>query len=217
MCFSATASFSVAAATAGIGLATLKQVKHPRELPLAVTPLLFACQQMVEGFLWLQLSGESDGGNVAVLSFVFLIFAEVLWPTYTALALLPIEPDRRRRRVFWAIAAIGSALSIYLLAGLVGDPPAVAIRGHSINYTGEVNALSWQQVPYLLCTCLAMLLSSHRVIQVFGAVVLVGFLVSAYVYFATFISVWCFFTAAGSTLIYFYFKRAAKAVRLHSH
>lgn len=217
MCFSATASFSVAATTAVIGLAALKHAKQPREIPLAIVPLLFASQQAVEGVLWLQLSGESDSGKIAALAFAFLVFAKVLWPAYTALAVFLIEPDHRRRRVLCAVALIGSALSIYLLAGLVSTPPVVVIRGHSIGYTSDVEAITWQQIPYLVCTSAALMLSSHRIIQVFGLLILVGFLVSAYVYFAAFVSVWCFFAAANSSLLYFYFKRAAVGVRLHSH
>lgn len=215
MCFSATASFSAAAATAVIAVATLRHVKQPRDLPLATVPLLFALQQAVEGMLWLQLSDETGGGDVRPLSFVFLIFAEVLWPTYTAVAVLLVEPDRRRQRALYAVALIGGILSVNLLMNLLGNSPVAAIRGHSIAYTSDVNALSWQEVPYLLCTCLPLLLSSHRIIRIFGAVVLSGFLVSAYVYFATFVSVWCFFAAGDSTLLYFYFKQVPMSVRFH--
>jgi hypothetical protein len=38
--------------------------------------------------------------------------------------------------------------------------------------------------------------------------------VSAYVYSATFTSVWCFFAAADSTVLYFYFNCAAMRARL---
>lgn len=213
MCFSATASFSVAAATAAIGVAAIRQVTHRTELPLAIVPLLFAAQQAVEGVLWLQLSGEGDGGRVALLSFAFLIFAEILWPAFAALAVLLIEPDRRRRYALGVIAVIGAALSIYLLLGLFIDPPTVAIRGHSIAYTGDAFSLSWRQIPYLLCTCGALLLSSHRTVQLLGVLVLTGFLVSAYFYLATFVSVWCFFAAADSSVLYFHFRRTALAIR----
>ena len=178
--------------------------------------MLFASQQAVEGVLWLQLSGQGDAGQIAVLSFAFLVFAEVVWPSYAALAVLLIEPDRRRRRMLWVLVAIGIALSVHLLTGLLGDPPAVAIRGHSIGYGSEVTSLTWRQLPYLICTCLPFMLSSHRIVQVIGVLVLGGFLVSAYFYLATYVSVWCFFAAADSSLIYFYFRRAALAVDLQT-
>lgn len=174
--------------------------------------LAFARSQRL---LWLQLSGDGDSRTVAALSFTYLLFANILWPAYTAVAVLLIEPDPRRRRIFGAIAIIGAALSIYLLAGLIGDPVGASIRYHSIGYSDEPNPLSWEQIPYLVCVCVPLLLSSHRIIQVFGAVVFAGFLVSAYAYSVTFVSVWCFFAAANSTLIYFYFRHAAAGLRLH--
>ncbi len=213
MCFSATASFSAASITAAIGIATLRQVKDPRELLLAGMPLLFAFQQAIEGALWLQLPAGNSGEAGATLSLSFLVFAKVLWPAYTPLAVLLIEPDPRRRQALSAIAVLGCAISIYVLNRLVHNPPSAAICGHSIDYGGDGNALSWQSFIYLLFTCVPLLLSSSGAIQNFGAVVLTGFAVSAYTYFATFISVWCFFAAAGSALLYFYFKRAAIRAR----
>lgn len=214
MCFSATASFTLATTTAVVGIAAVRQVRHRPELFLAIVPLLFAAQQAVEGLLWLQLSGEGDNGTVAALSFTYLLLADVFWPVYTAVAVLLVEPDRRRRRVFGVIAVIGSVLSIYLLIDLLGNPVSAGIRGHSIGYAGEADPLSWRQIPYLVCVCAPPLLSSHRIIRVFGAVILAGFLVSAYAYYATFVSVWCFFAAADSTLIWFYFRRAAVSASL---
>ena len=102
----------------------------------------------------------------------------------------------------------------FLLIGLLGEEPAAVIRGRSISYSSDVNPLSWRQIPYLLCTSVVPLLSSHRLIRLLGVVVLVAFLATAYAYAAAFISVWCFFAAANSTLIYFYFRRAASAARL---
>jgi hypothetical protein len=215
MCFSAGASFSVAAATAVVGIAALRHVEHPREILLAIVPLLFAFQQSVEGLLWLQLSAETGSESVLALSLVFLIFAEVLWPTYSALAVVMIEPDHYRQRILSAIAISGSFLSIYLLRDLISEPPIATIHAHSIAYTNDANPFSWQQVPYLLFTCVPLLISSHRIIQILAPMALVGFLVSASVYLATFVSVWCFFAAANSTLIYFYFRRSAISARLH--
>jgi hypothetical protein len=123
MCFSATASFSAASITGVIGIATLRQVKHPRELLLAAMPLLFAAQQAVEGALWLQLPAGAGRDAVAALSLCFLVFAKVLWPAYVAPAVLLIEPDLRRRPVLYALAALGCTISIYTLNRLIENPP----------------------------------------------------------------------------------------------
>ena len=216
MCFSATASFSVAAVTAVIGIAAIRHIKFPREVPVAIVPLLFAAQQSVEGIIWLQLSNSSTGNHVPELSVLYLIFAEVLWPAYAPFAVLMIETNPTRRQILSALSVIGVLLSIYLLSWLVTVTPIATIQNHSIVYGYYVNPLSWQQLVYLLCVCGPLLISSHGMIRLFGIVVLIGFAVSVYTYLTAFISVWCFFAAADSTLLYFHFKRATLAVR-HSH
>ena len=94
---------------------------------------------------------------------------------------------------------------------MLAHPPTVAIDHDSLRYASDAGALSWswfwRELPYLLCTCVPLMLSSHRLIRVSGALVIVGFAISAYAYYATFTSVWCFFAAADSTLLYFYFRR----------
>jgi hypothetical protein len=212
MCFSAPASFTLAATTAAIGIAVLTRVRDVRQIPLAIAPLLFAAQQAVEGALWLLLAGAPESPAVAVLTRAFLIFAEVVWPILTPLAVLLIEPDHRRRQILHAIAGGGTVLAVLLLVTVLGDPVTVAVHDNSLCYTSDVGALSWawfgRELPYLLCTCAPLLLSSHRILRAVGAVVVVGFAISTYAYFATFTSVWCLFAAADSTLLFYYFRRA---------
>lgn len=209
MCFSATASFTVAASTAVIGIALLKHVRYPKEILVAIVPLLFAFQQAVEGVLWLQLPQGTDEGNVGHMTLVFLLFAQVLWPVYTAIAVVLVEPAYRRRLVLFAITIAGLMLSIHLAVELFGNTQVATIHGHSIAYGTRVDPMSWQQLPYVICTGVPPLISSHRPIRIFGIAILVGFFVSAYFFVATFVSVWCFFAAAGSILLYFCFKRDA--------
>jgi hypothetical protein len=214
MCFSASASFSLAAATAVVGVATLYQVQRPREIALAAVPLLFALQQAVEGLLWLELSGAADRAAIAALAFAFLLFAEVLWPVYAVLAVLLVEPDHRRRAILCAVVAAGAALSLYLLSGLLSEPPAAIVRGHSIAYSRHAGVFSWQQAAYVIITVGGPVVSSHRIIRLFGVAVAIGFAITAYAYAATLISVWCFFAAASSSLLYWHFRGAARQARL---
>ena len=74
MCFSATASFSAASITGVIGVATLRQVKHPRELLLAAMPLLFAVQQAIEGRSLARFTGRQR----PALQHIFC-FSLILW------------------------------------------------------------------------------------------------------------------------------------------
>jgi hypothetical protein len=223
MCFSASASFSLAAVTAGIGGATLRHTSRPQCWPLALVPLLFSAQQVFEGVLWLQLDGAKDATAIAALSFAFLTFAKVIWPAYIATAMVLVEPDRRRRVILYVLAMMGLGLSADLLMELIRHPALATVRGHSIAYVSAVSGaaapslsgLLEDALPYLICTALPPLVSSHRAIRIFGAVILAGFAVTASAYLGAFVSVWCFFAAAASTVLYFFFRRRAFALPVH--
>ncbi len=65
MCFSAEASFAVGGTLLILGVATIRKVIHKKDLPIALIPIIFALQQMVEGLLWISLV-EDDSGSVAI-------------------------------------------------------------------------------------------------------------------------------------------------------
>ena len=51
MCFSAEASFIVGGSLVLIGAAIIKKVHYKRDIPVALIPLIFAAQQIIEGLL----------------------------------------------------------------------------------------------------------------------------------------------------------------------
>jgi hypothetical protein len=55
MCFCATANFAGSAVLGAVGVATLMEVRHRRELLFAAVPTLFAIHQFTEGIVWLGL------------------------------------------------------------------------------------------------------------------------------------------------------------------
>lgn len=213
MCFSATASFATAAVTAAIGAVALGRVRDRHDIPLVVVPFGFAAQQAVEGTLWLLLDrGIGDGPAVAALSLAFLLFAEVLWPAFIPLAVLLDEPDPRRRLSLRALAASGAALALYLLAALLQTTTGVAVHGANLRYDFTGGGAPWVYLPYVVVTCGPLLLSSHRIVRLAGGVTLLAFAVSFYAYYQALVSVWCFFAAVISTLVYAHIRvRAADA------
>lgn len=58
---------------------------------------------------------------------------------------------------------------------------------------------------YLVSTTVSPLLSTLRGVKVFGALALLSFGAAYYFYATWFISVWCFFAALLSTVIYIHF------------
>jgi len=206
MCFSPVASFVTAGLTGSIGLVCLTRVSHPRELPLAATPLIFGVQQALEGGLWLNLPTAPHSPLVAGLTLAFLLFAEVFWPVYAPLAAWSLEPDARRRRLMLACLAIGVGVASVLLWRLLIGPRVAEIANSCIVYRTTPGDPIPIGLAYLTATSLPLVLSSRRTILVLGLVTLTGCIVAYAFYWAAFLSVWCFFAAAASIVILSHFE-----------
>lgn len=220
MCFSAPASFAAAAIAGGIGVASLWTAARrcdPALLPIATFPVLFAAQQLVEGLLWLDLAQPEPGSCRPVLVHAFLGYAEIFWPVFAPLAALVIEPERWRRRLILICLAVGMALSTYLLIKMIGDPySASAATGHIV-YRNNATYLKGIEFPYVLATTISLLLSSHRTIQLLAGIILGGFAVAYWSYYQSYISVWCFFAAVSSVLVYLFVSRAPTRAGVVDH
>ena len=208
MCFSATASFSAGALLLGIGTLTLKSAMatHQRSaLPFAAIPLLFAIQQLTEGVIWLTFTTDAPLLNW-VMTHVYSFFSHVLWPAYVPLAVWLIEPPGRRRHLLVVFAAAGFAVAAYLLFilmvyGVVSKP-----TGQHVEYDSPHFYAALTMTLYLLSTTTSPLFSTHRMVKAFGALALLAFGAAYYFYAQWFISVWCFFAAVLSAVIYLHFK-----------
>ena len=211
MCFSATASFTVAAIAAGIGAAALHQARTPAERPFAAIPVLFAMQQAAEGGLWLVLSQANDGNWPWILTQVYLAFALVIWPVYTPAAAFVIEPAPWRRAIMFGCGLVGVAIASFFLVQLATLHNEGYISGHHILYRTEVDAPLTAGTIYLTATTLALLSSSHRALQVMGGMVLAAALFTYVVMADVFVSVWCFYAAAASALVLVHFRLSARS------
>ena len=210
MCFSATASFSASAVLLGLGTLTLKSARRPRELPFAAIPLLFAIQQLSEGVIWLTFSYGAPQVN-AVMTHVYSFFSHVLWPVYVPVAVLLIEPPGRRRRALVVFVAAGVAVGAYLLYILVAYPVVSRPTAQHIEYVSPHFYAAAVMTLYLMSITFSLFLSTHRTVKIFGVLALSSF-AAAYFFYATwFISVWCFFAAVLSAVVYLHFVlRSAK-------
>ncbi len=200
MCFSATASFIMAGVTGATGIACLYAVQGRREVLLGAFPALFAVQQAVEGGVWLSLGSSSAGA--CALTTTFVLFAEVVWPMLVPYALLLVEESPRRKLFMRGLLAAGTVLAAYLLFKMWVSPYGASATTFHIRYENGLD-YSYAIYPvYLMVTCGPFLLSTHRSLQQLGVVLVCGFLVAGYFYWYTFVSVWCFFAAGASILIY---------------
>ncbi len=204
MCFSATASFSAGALLLGMGMLTLRSAKHPREWPFATIPMLFAIQQLTEGVIWLTFNANAPLLNT-VMTHVYSFFSHVLWPVYLPVAVLMIEPPGRRRGTLAALVVAGSVVGVYLLYMLVAFPVVSRPTGQHVEYYSPHFFATAVMMLYLVSTTVSPLLSTLRGVRVFGCLALLAFGAAYYFYATWFISVWCFFAASLSFVIYFHF------------
>ncbi len=206
MCFSATASFSAGAFLAVLGTLTLKAGVRPGERLFASIPMLFAIQQLSEGVIWLTFRHETPQLN-AVMTHVYSFFSHVLWPAYVPLAVWSMEPARGRRWILLAFVAAGLAVGTYLLYVLVAYPVVSRPTGEHVEYVSPHFFAAATMTLYLASITFGLMLSTHRSVQAFGVLALLSF-AGAYAFYATwFISVWCFFAALLSAVVYLHFAR----------
>jgi hypothetical protein len=213
MCFSATASFIVGGSLTALGAVTLKRVlsgeKRRAEWAFATIPLLFGIQQIVEGVLWLSIQHD-----IALLetitTYLFTMFSHLLWPVYVPYAVALMEQDIEpwRRKVMWGFRAAGIVAAMLLMA-LVATQPLMAVVDEHIIYVTPF-FYDWPMMAlYVAATCIVALFSSHALIRLFGLMTLLFFAVSYWFYTEAYFSVWCFFAAIISLIIYIHFKRTS--------
>lgn len=207
MCFSATASFVASGVLATIGVATLRHVREPRALLFAAVPLLFAGHQFCEGLVWLAFHGML--GRVALdhAVLLFMLYALGVLPTLMPAAVALMEPPGWRRIAIVGLTIAGAFVCAWNIAGLILFPIHAFVEHFSIAYRNAMTSNMIVSVVYILATCGALLLSSHRVVRTYGVVNVVGLTIVHLVKGYAFASVWCFYAAILSVMLYWQFNR----------
>lgn len=205
MCFSATASFVAGASLSAIGVATIASAKRRSELPFAMIPLLFGVQQTVEGVIWLTFRHEAPLLK-QTMTYVYSVFSHVLWPIYIPLALYFLETTPWRRKTMLAFLAAGISVGFYLLYFLVSRPIVAEVASRHIVYASPHFYLVPVIVLYVATTCFSEVFSSHGFVKLFGGLALLSFIATYLFYVRALVSVWCFFAALLSVLIYLHLR-----------
>jgi hypothetical protein len=208
MCFSASANFIGSAVLGAIGVATLAEVKHRRELLFAAMPCFFALHQFTEGFVWLGLDGRLPPIVTHDAAAAYILYAQGLLPFLLPLSVLLIEPTRARRRRMLDFSLLGAALTVYLLWGLIAYPLQVYAAGHGIVYTNKITTTTLVAILYVTTTCGALFFSGFRTLVLLGGLNLIGLLTVMEVRRYEFTSIWCAYAAAVSVVIFFFFRQS---------
>jgi hypothetical protein len=221
MCFSATASFGAALVLIPAGIYCLKLANELDESywALAVLPLMFGLQQMIEGGVWLALI-SGDAASARVLSLGFLMFSHVIWLGWVGFSSYLTESSPHLQRLFLAIGVFGLALGLSMYVPLVlhAELLHTSIINHAIYYelTFVHDYFISQQVltaVYAAVILLPLMLSSDRYHRVLGMLVFVSGVLTWAFFGWVFVSVWCYFAALISLYLFFMIIRSVRYSR----
>ena len=215
MCFSASASFVSGGVLSALGVLAIKKTKFPHEKMIASVPFIFGIQQIIEGFIWINSNEiQTPSGIVTfgpkVLTYGYLFFAMILWPTFLPISIGLIELKRKKKILILTLPA--AITSLYFTWVLFKYPIYSQIQENHIQYHFTIHPSLFIVTTYCLATILPCLLSSHRWIVGVGAVLTVALLFSKIYFDDAFASIWCFFSALLSAFIYIHF-----AIRERTH
>ena len=205
MCFSSSASFIAGTSLCAVGVATLKKTEAKTELPFAMIPLLFGIQQLTEGVIWLTFSHDAPLLK-RTMTYLYSGFSHVLWPMYVPFAIGIMEAVRWRKKAIFAFQAAGIAVGLYLLYFIMTSPVVAEVVGSHIVYVSPHFHLIPMILFYLSATCVSCFFSSHKFVKLFGVLALLSYIAAYLTYVKAVTSVWCFFAAILSVLIYVHLR-----------
>jgi hypothetical protein len=212
MCFSASASLTAGVLLTFVGVETIKKVHKPEQIIFASLPVFFALQQFSEGILWMTMGHAGYGTLQTVVTYIFVAMAQILWPVMIPVSVLLIEENKIRKRGLAALMVLGSAIGLYNLYLLIAHRVHAEISGMHLIYQSNFddNFGKAALACYLAVTIVPLFVSSIKRMYILGIIMAASFLVSAFFYMQCLTSVWCFFAAIISFVVYYIVRDAHK-------
>ncbi len=215
MCFSSEASFAGGVIISTIGVAVVTKIHKPSQLLFALIPVFFGIQQFTEGVLWITIPNPQLITLQRVATYIFLVMADVLWPVWIPLSVLFMEENAKRKKTLWYLLITGIVVSIYYTCCLVFLHVMPEIMGYHIKYTSDFSKVI--AIPvfilYLFATITPLFVSSIKRTHVLGIFMFLSCVVTA-IFFTQFLtSVWCFFAALISGVIFWILRDSKRKYR----
>lgn len=204
MCFSAEASFAAGLSLTAIGTASIKKVHVPNQMAFAAVPILFGVQQLSEGVIWLALSDPAYAQYQHAGTNIFLFIARVLWPVAMPLAVWIMEEDAEKKKLIRHFALLGFTVAVYYSYCLLFLNVTPNIAGNHIQYISDYpeSFATPVFVVYFIASLTPLFISSVNGTKVFGALLFLSALLSGISFIEYLTSVWCFFAAVISVVVY---------------
>jgi hypothetical protein len=206
MCFSPEVDVVSGVLIGVVGIDALRHVRRPAQLPLAALPILLAVHQLIESVVWWGLDGTVPASLGQHAEWLYLTIAFGVLPVLVPFAVGALEPLSRRRLV-GVYVGVGVVVAADLMYAVLRGPITARIEGYHVEYRVELSYGGWVVVLYVLATCGALLMSTHRYVRVYGAVNLFVVLLLAWLDQAALISLWCAWAAVTSVVIAAHLRR----------
>ena len=172
----------------------------------ASIPLVFAAQQAAEGVVWRTIDGNAHATVHRLAVVAYLGIALVVWPMWLPFSLQLIERDPARRKGLMRLLWVGVTAAAAAVVLLTRSQPVAVIAGHIIRYDRSGSATGWLRplvlLAYVAPTMLPLLVSTAPLARVIGVALAVSLVLTALIERTAMTSVWCFFAAILSGLIW---------------
>jgi hypothetical protein len=201
MCFAPQADLVGGAIIVGIGVDCVRHVDGRADHRLlAAVPVLLGAHQIVEAFVWWGAEGLVPHGVGRLALWVYLLIAFVVLPIVAPVAVMLLEPPRRRRLMI-PFVVLGTAVAAVLFGAMVRFPIEVTTEPYHLAYHLDLAHGGLVIACYVVAVCGALVFSGYRNIQLFGVVNLAAVAFIAWLTVDGFASVWCAYAALTAGLI----------------
>jgi hypothetical protein len=140
MCFSPQADVVGGLVICALGVDAVRHARQRREfLALAWIPLLLGAHHVA---LW-----------------AYLLIAFVVLPVFVPLAVIALEPARRRKLMMVPFALTGTVIAVILFAAMIRGPIGVKLAPYHLSYGVRVTDGLLIVVLYVVAVCGALLIS----------------------------------------------------------
>jgi hypothetical protein len=216
MCFSAGASFAGGIIISAIGVITIKKVHKPSQIVFACIPLFFGFQQIAEGVVWLTVPVPEYAGMQKIATYIFQTMALVIWPVMIPFSVLHMEKSKKKKKVLYMLLIVGAILSIYYSFCLLVFNVNPQIKGYHVQYNTNFPVLltTIAFIIYLAVTITPLFVSSIKRTHLMAILMTFSCLVTAIFFKQYLTSVWCFFAALISGVVFWILSDSRKTFNL---
>ena len=202
MCFSPQADVAGGLLIGAIGIYAVRHIRQRREfIALAWIPVLLGAHQFIEALVWLWLQGHVPRGIGHAALWAYLLIAFVVLPVCIPLAVIALEPTRRRKQMMAPFAVLGIVVAVTLFTAMIRGPVSVKLAPYHLSYGIRLSDGFLIVALYVVAVCGPLLVSGYRNVALFGVVNLVAVIVIARLTISGFASVWCGWAAVTSAAI----------------